>query len=190
MATNYTVSRRSQALQSIADKSTSTRYALQGVHFNEHCAVATDGRMLIVAPKAEGEPDNVTIRFGKPKQAGRLPRAVYTAIQEGNATVSLNGDTAEVLEGRFPKFEDIFPKSVDGYVTIGVNAAHLFALAKLISPENNYVALHFKPDGKNEPILIGYRGEIAGVAMPVFSHGEAMPTPAQTLAKLTGKPAE
>ena len=195
--TTMTISAKNQALQAIAHPD-SDRLAISGVHFNSKHVVATDGHKMIIARKAEGEPENCNIQFDSAKQAGsKTDREFYQPLT--TSTYKLVGshstsNVATVLEQNdYPDYTCVLPRKDAHYnLSFGINAEYLMQIAKALNYGQNknklgYVTLQLEVDIKEcgddkrlpaicSSILVsGVRDDAVGIVMPMRTESEPLP---------------
>src|ERR1700744_6422124 len=133
-----TISAADQRLQHCADPE-SIRYALGGVYFNSRVAVACDGRILAAKFKTS-DPHDCVIGFAKSKQTGKSRKLTYHPIAGRLATID-GKQTAEPIEGQFPRWQDVVP-TTKPTIRVIVRASQLMQIANALQ------------DGDDEPALI------------------------------------
>ncbi len=154
------------------------RYNLDGVHFNEKFAVATNGKILAIRRKTSEGIDNTNLKF---KKADSKKDTTYT---EEISHEDINGerykrftaesekkcDATEMVTGRFPDFGYILENAHNQTIKtrIRIDAAELLKLAKALSNgENTCVEIEITESG--EILIVTGSGSGVGVIMPVTS---------------------
>jgi DNA polymerase III sliding clamp (beta) subunit (PCNA family) len=168
------ITSRNQALQACAYKSRDQydRENLQGVHFNSKHAVATDGHKLVLARKAAGEPDNVTIKFSKPVQSGKKESEFYTPCQ-GHYVGLDPKNVGRKVDGEFPDYLAVVRPSEGYNLQISLNAELLLQLAEALNhgseAKGQFITLELKVEHETStsPIIVaGSRQDAVGILMP------------------------
>lgn len=127
----------------------SNRYALGGLLFDPGAIVATDSRRLSVAPLDH----SVQGRPVVPVKAAKALRS----IAEGDVKIGFSGShmmascgqttmSARLMEGRFPKWQDIIPRSASGVAVLFLAGPLLSAVRQsmiVTNPESSGVTWKF-----------------------------------------------
>lgn len=168
------ISKRNQALQACAYKTSDKNnyQAIQGVHFNSKHVVATDGHQLVIARKAAGEPDNVTIKFNKPVQAGKNEVEFYTPCQ-GNFVGLDPKNVGQKVDGDYPDYLAVSTPAEGYNLQISLNAELLLKLAEALNrgseAKGQFITLELKVEHEtttNPIIVAGSRQDAVGILMP------------------------
>lgn len=169
----------------------SSRYAINGVLWEAKgkklMLVATDGRRLarcrvdLQQAPAEGRDQKVIVpaktmalleKLGKREKEVVCVKFVDNQVLLSCANVVISSN---LVEGNFPKYEDIIPSDYDKKITLSTEAAlsGVRRAALLTSEDSKGVKLSLKPDGL---VFSGSSPEVgaAEVSMPVEYDGEAM----------------
>ncbi len=169
MENTYTVSRYSQLLQGVAEKS-GYRGAMRGVHFNDRHVVATDGHMMVIAGKEPEDPSNVTLAFKTPKQKKNNYQhgAPFERVGQSETYATPQGDMASIVDGQFPAYDQALPPTRCQTVVIGINAEYLLAVANALGARNGQVTLELPTDGSGA-IIVTSSGRLNafGIVMPI-----------------------
>lgn len=177
----------------------SSRYALGGVYCESKggrsAMTATDGRFLASVSYADPFQEQEPVVIGS---KGLVKAFNATApgknevgfqqlcVSNGKAHVECNGAMpCEVIEGRFPRYRDVFPSAEkpDGYHCVSVDPKMLKVIAELfagVATENNKAVQLWVSEDDTKPALFSHVTEggdvVRAVLMPLSVKGTTWPS--------------
>ncbi len=158
------ITKRARRLQHVASKDV-YRLNLQGVYFNSHIAVATDGHCLAMVKKGEDEPTNTIVQFSKADQ--KFDSQAF-AMQGSRGIGYFDDSICNVIDGDFPDVKKAFGQDPnEARTTICLDVDKLLKLAKALSKDKKLIVTLDIPYNALSPIAItGSQNDAAGILMP------------------------
>lgn len=184
------VTRESQLLQLGASKEAG-KYNMQGVHFDSHCAVATNGHYLVVRKKDQDEPTGVTLRFDKARRGKLQLINTFQRIGQSFQYASPQGVLGDAIDCNFPPYPQVVKQALQPSKkhTVHIDVKYLYEIVEALGGfKGNYSAsLELNIEDPKSAIVVTVNGsrDAAAVLMPL--NGKHYPnSPSQVLMEVTG----